>query len=207
MAERGVVVLADIHIDIMDYIAPAICADVAFRNMWAEFEWENKVSGSFRPGVCGVCSPLGCKGNPLFDCEPPAQPVCLCDPLHLHLDARLCVYPGMQTPLSCCHTTHHTPSFPFPLLPLFWVRPPGCCEHHHHGREPVPGSHCGLNQHEVPHTTPRSGGRVRVPGSKPIRQVGLCGRGVAKGLGGHVQAGVVCRVTNCTIPECMRNRA
>ena len=28
----------------MDYIAPASCADVAFRNMWAEFEWENKVA-------------------------------------------------------------------------------------------------------------------------------------------------------------------
>jgi coatomer subunit beta len=42
---RGVVVLADIHIDIMDYISPASCADVAFRNMWAEFEWENKVRG------------------------------------------------------------------------------------------------------------------------------------------------------------------
>lgn len=43
-AERSVVVLADIHIDIMDYISPAVCADVTFRNMWAEFEWENKVS-------------------------------------------------------------------------------------------------------------------------------------------------------------------
>ncbi|KAK8966193.1 Coatomer subunit beta-1 [Platanthera guangdongensis] len=42
--ERTVVVLNDIHIDIMDYISPAICADVAFRNMWAEFEWENKVA-------------------------------------------------------------------------------------------------------------------------------------------------------------------
>jgi coatomer subunit beta len=42
-SERGVVVLADIHIDIMDYISPANCADVTFRNMWAEFEWENKV--------------------------------------------------------------------------------------------------------------------------------------------------------------------
>ncbi|ONM19607.1 Coatomer subunit beta-1 [Zea mays] len=40
--ERSVVVLNDIHIDIMDYISPATCADVAFRNMWAEFEWENK---------------------------------------------------------------------------------------------------------------------------------------------------------------------
>ena len=27
----------------MDYISPASCADVAFRTMWAEFEWENKV--------------------------------------------------------------------------------------------------------------------------------------------------------------------
>ncbi|KAL5974102.1 hypothetical protein ACLOJK_030765 [Asimina triloba] len=42
--ERTVVVLNDIHIDIMDYISPATCADVAFRNMWAEFEWENKVA-------------------------------------------------------------------------------------------------------------------------------------------------------------------
>lgn len=43
-ADSHVVVLNDIHIDIMDYIAPAPCADVAFRNFWAEFEWENKVA-------------------------------------------------------------------------------------------------------------------------------------------------------------------
>ncbi|KAF2583964.1 hypothetical protein F2Q70_00034153 [Brassica cretica] len=42
--ERNVVVLNDIHIDIMDYISPAICTEVAFRTMWAEFEWENKVA-------------------------------------------------------------------------------------------------------------------------------------------------------------------
>ncbi|KAJ8617025.1 hypothetical protein MRB53_013211 [Persea americana] len=42
--ERMVVVLNDIHIDIMDYISPATCADGAFRTMWAEFEWENKVA-------------------------------------------------------------------------------------------------------------------------------------------------------------------
>ena len=40
----AVVVLNDIHIDIMDYILAATCPDVAFRNMWAEFEWENKVA-------------------------------------------------------------------------------------------------------------------------------------------------------------------
>ncbi|KAG1663232.1 hypothetical protein FOA52_004433 [Chlamydomonas sp. UWO 241] len=43
-ADRNVVVLNDIHIDIMDYISPASCPDVKFRNMWAEFEWENKVA-------------------------------------------------------------------------------------------------------------------------------------------------------------------
>lgn len=42
-SERSVVVLNDIHIDIMDYISPASCPDVQFRSMWAEFEWENKV--------------------------------------------------------------------------------------------------------------------------------------------------------------------
>ncbi|PSS01033.1 Coatomer subunit beta-1 like [Actinidia chinensis var. chinensis] len=42
--ERSVIVLNDIHIDIMDYISPAVCSDAAFRTMWAEFEWENKVA-------------------------------------------------------------------------------------------------------------------------------------------------------------------
>jgi coatomer subunit beta len=30
--------------DIMDYIRPATTTDEMFRNMWAEFEWENKVA-------------------------------------------------------------------------------------------------------------------------------------------------------------------
>ena len=38
------VVLNDIHMEIMDYIFPATCGDVQFRSMWAEFEWENKAS-------------------------------------------------------------------------------------------------------------------------------------------------------------------
>ena len=46
-ADRSVVVLNDIHIDIMDYISPASCPDVQFRSMWAEFEWENKVGACF----------------------------------------------------------------------------------------------------------------------------------------------------------------
>ncbi|XP_070532098.1 coatomer subunit beta-like [Ptychodera flava] len=42
--DRNVVVLNDIHIDVMDYIIPASCTDSEFRQMWAEFEWENKVT-------------------------------------------------------------------------------------------------------------------------------------------------------------------
>jgi vesicle coat complex subunit len=42
VSDRNVVVLNDIHIDIMDYIVPASCTEVEFRSMWAEFEWENK---------------------------------------------------------------------------------------------------------------------------------------------------------------------
>ena len=34
----------DISIDIMDYIHSATCTDNEFRQMWAEFEWENKVA-------------------------------------------------------------------------------------------------------------------------------------------------------------------
>jgi len=43
-SDRNVVVLNDIHIDIMDYIVPAGCTDAEFRQMWADFEWENKVT-------------------------------------------------------------------------------------------------------------------------------------------------------------------
>lgn len=43
-SDRNCVVLNDIHIDIMDYIVPAACTDTEFRQMWAEFEWENKVA-------------------------------------------------------------------------------------------------------------------------------------------------------------------
>ncbi|KAE8211087.1 hypothetical protein CF327_g5123 [Tilletia walkeri] len=42
--EGNCVVLNDIHIDIMDYIKPAMCTESQFRSMWTEFEWENKVN-------------------------------------------------------------------------------------------------------------------------------------------------------------------
>jgi coatomer subunit beta len=45
-SDRNVIVLNDVHIDIMDYIIPATCSDTVFRSMWAEFEWENKVAVS-----------------------------------------------------------------------------------------------------------------------------------------------------------------
>ena len=43
-ADQTVINLAEIHVDIMDYVVPAVCSDALFRSMWADFEWENKVS-------------------------------------------------------------------------------------------------------------------------------------------------------------------
>ena len=42
--ESNVVILNDVHVDIMDYIQPAYCTETQFRTMWTEFEWENKVN-------------------------------------------------------------------------------------------------------------------------------------------------------------------
>jgi coatomer subunit beta len=42
--ENNVVILNDVHVDIMDYIQPATCSETQFRTMWTEFEWENKVN-------------------------------------------------------------------------------------------------------------------------------------------------------------------
>lgn len=42
--ESNVVILNDVHVDIMDYIQPAHCSETQFRTMWTEFEWENKVN-------------------------------------------------------------------------------------------------------------------------------------------------------------------
>ena len=43
-AQKTFVNLNDIQLDIMDYIRPGDCKSEDFRSMWAEFEWENKVS-------------------------------------------------------------------------------------------------------------------------------------------------------------------
>jgi len=42
--QKNIIVLNNLHVDIMDYIEPATCSDKAFRTMWSEFEWENKVA-------------------------------------------------------------------------------------------------------------------------------------------------------------------
>lgn len=42
--ESNVVILSDVHVNIMDYIQPAHCTETQFRTMWTEFEWENKVN-------------------------------------------------------------------------------------------------------------------------------------------------------------------
>ncbi|CAI5755834.1 unnamed protein product [Candida verbasci] len=42
--ESTIVILNDVHVDIMDYIKPATCSENQFRKMWNEFEWENKIT-------------------------------------------------------------------------------------------------------------------------------------------------------------------
>ncbi|CUM64136.1 uncharacterized protein PRCAT00001727001 [Priceomyces carsonii] len=42
--ESTIVILNDVHVDIMDYIKPASCTEAQFRKMWNEFEWENKIT-------------------------------------------------------------------------------------------------------------------------------------------------------------------
>merc|ERR1712039_938203 len=37
-------VLNELHVDILDYIERAWIGELAFRTMWSEFEWENKIN-------------------------------------------------------------------------------------------------------------------------------------------------------------------
>lgn len=41
--ENEFVILNSIHVYILDYIKPGTCTEAAFRSMWTEFEWENKI--------------------------------------------------------------------------------------------------------------------------------------------------------------------
>jgi coatomer subunit beta len=51
VSDRNCVYLSNIQVDIMDYIIPASCTDLEFRQMWAEFEWENKVGAAGRKNL------------------------------------------------------------------------------------------------------------------------------------------------------------
>lgn len=42
--DSTIVILNDVHVDIMGYIKPATCTESSFRKMWNEFEWENKIT-------------------------------------------------------------------------------------------------------------------------------------------------------------------
>jgi len=42
--EKECTALNELHVDILDYIERSWVGELAFRNMWAEFEWENKIN-------------------------------------------------------------------------------------------------------------------------------------------------------------------
>jgi coatomer subunit beta len=42
--EKEVHVLNELHVDILDYIQRTWIGEMSFRNMWQEFEWENKIN-------------------------------------------------------------------------------------------------------------------------------------------------------------------
>eukprot|EP00755_Sulcionema_specki_P008976 Sspe_Gene.6134::Locus_2057_Transcript_1_1_Confidence_1.000_Length_2963::g.6134::m.6134/K17301/COPB1, SEC26; coatomer subunit beta len=42
--DQTVIVLNNIHMDIIDYVHPASCTTSEFRSMWLDFEWENKIT-------------------------------------------------------------------------------------------------------------------------------------------------------------------
>merc|ERR550537_37118 len=43
-ADKESVVLNELHVDILDYVERAWIGELAFRTMWSEFEWENKIN-------------------------------------------------------------------------------------------------------------------------------------------------------------------
>jgi coatomer subunit beta len=42
--EKECTVMNELHVDILDYIECATIGELAFHNMWSEFEWENKIN-------------------------------------------------------------------------------------------------------------------------------------------------------------------
>lgn len=47
------IVLNELHVDILDYIERAWIGELAFRTMWSEFEWENKININTSIGEVG----------------------------------------------------------------------------------------------------------------------------------------------------------
>lgn len=64
---RNCVVLNEIHIDVIDYIAPGQCQDSEFRTMWADFEWENKIAVNAPFRYVLACCPIGDRCRALTD--------------------------------------------------------------------------------------------------------------------------------------------
>ena len=85
-SDRNVVVLNDIHIDIMDYIVPASCTDAEFRQMWADFEWENKVT--VNTSICDLKLYL----THLLEYDLIFSPFLLLLLLNYHLERLLCYF-------------------------------------------------------------------------------------------------------------------
>jgi coatomer subunit beta len=42
--DRGSIALSELHIDVVDYVERGWVAQLSFRTMWSEFEWENKIN-------------------------------------------------------------------------------------------------------------------------------------------------------------------
>ncbi|OAF71903.1 Beta-COP [Intoshia linei] len=51
--QQMIIILNDINVEVMDYILPAFCDDEAFRKMWIDFEWENKINVN-----TNICEPF-----------------------------------------------------------------------------------------------------------------------------------------------------
>lgn len=144
------VVLNDIHIDIMDYIAPATCADVQFRSMWAEFEWENKARAAANDQgyavLCGVgiilCTSSASIRLAAWFQLPWTVPY-LADP-HTLCAHCFCMV-GKKLSWKVLTATCKRCGCPSDG----WLRAGGG-EHGDHGRERVLGPHRGGHQHEVP---------------------------------------------------------
>ncbi|BFZ57659.1 coatomer subunit beta [Savitreella phatthalungensis] len=66
--DSKIVILSELRINITDYIQPAICTEAAFRSMWTEFEWENKVAVLESAAADGFTGPETSVDSPVRRC-------------------------------------------------------------------------------------------------------------------------------------------